>query len=424
MAWGWSRGRGPAARGVACLLASGLALGGCARLPPRLLVPDLAVASAGFAPTVEAYTEAPARSGNRVDLLLNGDQIFPAQARAIRAARKTITYAQYLYEDGPPARRIVDALSERCRRGVRGHVLLDGFGSMNMPAEYREELEAAGCEVAVFHSLNPLRLDTLNRRNHRRILVVDGRVGFTGGSGASSRWLGDGRRPGYWRQTDVRVEGPVVNDLQAAFAESWLQATGEMLGGPDYFGRPPAAGPVVAQVVRSSPTGGASAAYAMFLLAVSSARRSIYLTTPYFVPDGQLTDALARARERGVRVVLLLPGATDSELVRQAGRAGFGRLLEAGVEIYEYQAGLLHAKTMSVDGVWATVGSANLDRRSLGLNDEVNLVAYDRAVATRLERIFFEDLAHARRVEETRWRSRGAWDRLVEFLSAPLRGQL
>ena len=189
----------------------------CARLPALTELPALAIEDAAFMPTVEAYAGAPARRGNRLDFLLNGDQIFPAQLKAIRSARKTITYAQYFYEDGPPARDIVEAIAERCLQGVRGHVLLDGVGSINMPPEFRETLEQAGCEVATFHPVNPFTVQKLNNRNHRRILVVDGRVGFTGGSGASSKWMGNGLARGQWRQTDVRVEGPVVGDLQAAF---------------------------------------------------------------------------------------------------------------------------------------------------------------------------------------------------------------
>jgi cardiolipin synthase A/B len=387
-------------------------------------LPALAIEDAAFMPTVEAYAGAPARRGNRLDFLLNGDQIFPAQLKAIRSARKTVTYAQYFYEDGPPARDIVEAIAERCLQGVRGHVLLDGVGSINMPPEFRETLEQAGCEVATFHPVNPFTVQKLNNRNHRRILVVDGRVGFTGGSGASSKWMGNGLARGQWRQTDVRVEGPVVGDLQAAFIESWREATGRPLGGPGYFEPPVTRGPSLAQVVRSSPASGSFAMYTMFLLAISSARQRIYITNPYFVPDGQMMDALVLARQRGVRLVLLLPGEIDHEIVREAGRAGFGRLLEAGAEIYEYRMGLLHAKTMTVDGVWATVGSANLDNRSLARNDEISLVTYDLEQVARLDRIFAEDLRHSRRVDLERWQARGLWDRFREWLSLPLRSEI
>jgi cardiolipin synthase len=396
----------------------------CARLPTPVEVPGLAIEDPAFLPTLEAYAGAPARQGNRLEFLLNGDQIFPAQLEAIRSAKTAFTYAQYFYEDGPPARDIVEAMSRRCLAGVKGHVLLDAVGSVNMPPEFREKLERAGCEVATFRPLDPLEINRVNNRNHRRILVVDGRIGFTGGSGASSKWMGNGLAQGQWRQTDVRVEGPVVNDLQAAFVESWLEATGRALGGRGYFGPPVTRGNVVAQVVRSSPASGSYAMYTMFLLAITSARQRIYITNPYFVPDAEITDAMVRARQRGVRIVLVLPGKIDHEIVREASRAGFGRLLESGAEIYEYRTGLLHAKSMTVDGIWATVGSANLDRRSLALNDEINLVTYDREQVARLEKIFAVDLTHSQRIDLQNWQSRGLWDRFWEWLSLPVRREI
>jgi cardiolipin synthase len=236
--------------------------------------------------------------------------------------------------------------------------------------------------------------------------------------------MGNGRQKGQWRETDVRLEGPAVNDLQGAFAENWLEATGEMLGGDGYFGPQPARGSVVAQVVRSSPASGSVAMYNMYVLAISSARRSIFLTNPYFLPDDRMTRSLVDAKKRGVRVVLLLPGAIDNNIVRQASRAGFGRLLDAEIEIYEYRSGLLHAKTMVVDGRWATVGSANVDNRSFALNEELNVALYDGAMAARLEKVFADDLTHSRRLDAARWRARGPLDRMLELLAMPFREQL
>lgn len=396
----------------------------CAHVQPPTVVPKLAVTDPSFVPTVEAYTNAAISRGNRVDLLLNGDQIFPAQLAAIRSARKSITYAQYFYEDGRPAVQIVNAISERCKAGIRARVLLDGFGSLKMPVQLQQQLEESGCAVAIFRPLTPWTIDNANNRNHRRVLVVDGRVGFTGGSGASSKWMGNGRQKGQWRETDVRLEGPAVNDLQGAFAENWLEATGEMLGGDPFFAAVPGRGSVSVQIVRSSPASGSIAVYNMYLLAISAARRTIYLTNPYFLPDERMAQSLVDARGRGVRVVLLLPGAIDNNIVRQASRAGFGRLLEAGVEIYEYQPGLLHAKTMAVDGRWATVGSANVDNRSFALNEEVNVALYDASMAARLEQVFADDIAHSRRVDEKRWRARGPATRVLEWLAIPFREQL
>jgi cardiolipin synthase len=400
-----------------------VAVAGCARVTPHLVLPDVEIGDAGFLPTIEGLTAAPVTAGNRVEVLLNGDEIFPAQLAAIRVATRTITYAQYFYEDGPNSRAIAEALAERCTRGVRVNVLLDGFGSLQMPSEYRVMMEQAGCHVAIFRPVAPY-VQKANFRNHRRVLVVDGRIGFTGGSGASSKWMGNGRTKDHWRETDVRLEGPAVLHLQGAFAENWLEATGEVLGGDAYFPATAARGDMRAQVVRSSPAGGSYSMYTMYLLAISAAKRSIQITNPYFVPDEQMTLALVEAPARGVKVTLLLPGAIDNNIVRQASRSQFGRLLKAGVEIHEYRSGLLHAKTMVVDGAWATVGSTNLDRRSFALNEELNLAVHSRTFARRMERIFADDLAHARRIDYEEWSSRGLMARLLELFSLPLRDQL
>ena len=411
---------------VGLVLAAALLLAaGCARPHPHLVLPELRLGEPSFFPTLEAYTATPIVPGNRVDILLNGEEIFPAMLEAIRGARRTITYAQYYYEDGPVARDLAAALAERCLAGVGVNVLLDGFGALNIPAEYVETMRRAGCHVAFFRPLEVFGLHRANYRNHRRILVVDGRVGFTGGSGVSRRWMGNGRTANHWRDTDVRVSGPIVEYLQGAFAENWLEATGIVLGGEAYFPRPLAPeGTVHAQVVRSSPAGGSFAMYTTFLLAVSSARRSIYVTNPYFVPDRRLAQAFIDAVRRGVRVVVLVPGVIDHNLVRQASRGNFGRLLRAGVEIYEYKAALLHAKTMVIDGVWSTVGSANLDSRSFTLNDELNLVVYDAGVARRLEEVFHEDLRYAERVDYARWRRRAFTSRILEWLTTPVQDLL
>lgn len=411
----------PSVVGIALLLALATA---CARVQPHLELPALQIGQPGFITTAVAYTGAAVVGPNRVDILLNGDKIFPAKLAAIRGARKTINYADYVFEDGQPAADIARALADRCRAGVKVNVLLDAVGALAMPGEYWAQMVDAGCHVASSRPLGPFTIDRANYRNHRRILVVDGRVGITGGSGTSGKWSGDGRIAGQWRDTDVRVEGPVVEQLQGAFAENWLEATGVALGGEDYFPRPVPRGSVDAQAVRSSPAGGSAAMYTMFLLAMASARRSIYITNPYFVPDDKMMETLIQAARRGVRVVLLLPGAIDHGIVRQASRSELGRLLKAGIEIYEYRAALLHAKTMVIDGVWATVGSTNLDRRSFALNEELNLVVYNDAVARRLERIFDRDLESSTRMTYEDWRRRGVVSRLLELLATPLRDQL
>jgi cardiolipin synthase A/B len=418
----WGRG---AQRAVATAVAPLLLAGACAKVPPHLELPALGMGEPSFQATMVAYTGAAVVPGNRVSILLNGEEIFPAKLAAIRAARRTITYAQYVFEEGAPAADTAEALAERCRAGVRVHVLVDAVGALAMPVEYRQRMGDAGCEVVTYRPIEPWTIDRVNYRNHRRILVVDGRVGFTGGSGTSGKWSGDGRQEGHWRDTDLRVEGPVVAQLQGAFAENWLEATGVALGGADYFPRSAAAPDGVdAQVVRSSPAGGSVAMYTMFLLAMASARRSIHITNPYFVPDDKMIETLVQAARRGVRVVLLLPGAIDHNLVRQASRAQLGRLLRSGVEIHEYRAAMLHAKTMVIDSRWATVGSTNLDRRSFELNEELNLVIYDARVARRLEEVFAKDLERSRPVTYEGWRRRGLLARILETFSIPIRSQL
>lgn len=402
-----------------------LTQGGCGHVQPHLEVPDLRIAEPSFRATLVGYAGGVVVGGNRIDVLLNGDEIFPAKLEMIRSARKTITYAQYVFEEGAPAADTAQALAERCRAGVKVHVLVDAVGSLMMPSQYRDWLTEAGCELVYYRPLSPWAMDRVNNRNHRRILVVDGRAGVTGGSGTSGKWSGNGRQEGQWRDTDIRLEGPVVAQLQGAFAENWLEATGVALGGPDYFPSPiEAKGQVESQIVRSSPAGGSVAMYTMFLLAIASARRSIYITNPYFVPDDKMLSTLLQARQRGVRVVLLLPGATDHNLVRQASRSELGRLLQAGIKVYEYRAALLHAKTMVIDSIWATVGSTNLDRRSFELNEELNLVVYNPDIARRLEGVFEADLRGSREVTYEAWKNRGIVSRFLEALSLPFRDQM
>lgn len=397
----------------------------CSRVHPHLSLPDMALGEPSFFPTIEALTASPIVGGNSVDLLLNGEEIFPSMLEAVRAAERTITYAQYFYEDGPVARDLAEALAERCRAGVGVSVLLDAFGTLGMPREYTDLLRRAGCHVAWFRPLTQEIFNRANYRNHRRILVVDGRIGFTGGSGVSRKWMGNGRVENHWRDTDVRVQGPAVEFLQGAFAENWLETTGIVLGGEAYFPRPlQPKGQVYAQVIRSSPAGGSFGMYTAFLLAIASARRSIYITNPYFVLDRAMQQELVLARRRGARVVVLVPGAIDHNIVRQASRGQFGRLLRAGIDVWEYRAGLLHAKTMVIDGVWSTVGSTNLDNRSFALNDELNLVVYNAGVGRRMQQIFLDDLSHAQQVSYKDWRGRGLWSRFLEFLAVPIKDQL
>jgi cardiolipin synthase len=407
-----------------------LLISGCAGVTLIEDITPIALGEPSFFPTIAAHTDAPILGGNQIEILLNGKQTFPAMLKAIRSARKSITYAQYLFQDGAIAYELAKAFAERCRAGVQVKLLIDSHGGSKVPEDIPEMVTQAGCQwewfrrIKLFQFITPWELLRYNYRNHRRILVIDGRIGFTGGHGVSDAWTGDGRTEDHWRDTDVRVEGPIVRQLQAAFVDSWRETTGSGLGGEIYFPVLEAKGDVYTQVVKSSPFGGSFQTYMLFLLSITSARKSIHISNPYFLPDERMQEALLKAVKRGVRVVALLPGKIDHKLVYWASRKGFEPLLLGGIEIFEYQAGLMHAKTMIVDGVWATVGSTNLDNRSFALNEEINLVVYNRAVAGRLERAFAEDLKYAKKLMYEEWKARPWREKFLEFFTIPLREQL
>ena len=407
-------------------LAVGIALSGCTLSRPDYIAPDVAVGDSAFVRAVEAHTLSGLIHGNRATVLVNGDEIFPAMLAAIRGARTTITFANFSWEDGDVAREIVEALAERCRAGVGVNVLVDAIGSSGMPKPLAQTLRASGCAFARYHPIRPLTIRRVNHRNHRRVLVVDGRIGFTGGTGIGQKWTGDGRREGHWRQTDVRVEGPIVRALQAAFVEDWRETTTLLLAGDAYFPSLRPRGDLAIQSVKSSPTSGATEAYLLFLLAIESARASIKITNPYFVPDPRMTRALAEAARRGVEVTIITAGAvagTQNRLVRRASRAHFGAVLEAGVKIHEYGPAMLHAKTMVVDEQWVSIGSVNLDNASFALNNELNVTFMDRRLARALGGIFEDDLRFTTPVTWEEWR-RHVLRHLLYLPLIPFRDQM
>jgi cardiolipin synthase len=403
---------------------------GCAKVFAVRQVPAVTLGEATFFRTIEAHTDAPIVSGNRIEVLLNGDETFPVMLREIRRAKSTITFAQYLYEDGSIARELAQAFAERCRAGVKADILLDRHGSGKAPSDIIATMKDAGCHVEYFRRVEaegiifPWKLLRYNYRSHRRVLVIDGRIGFTGGYGISEAWTGNGRMPEHWRDTNARIEGPVVRFLQAAFAESWLETTGIAIGGDGYFPRLEPSGNLPAQIVKSSPTGGSFQNYMLFLLSINSAKKSVLITNPYFIPDNVMTEALVKAATRGVRVVVLLPGEIDSQLTYTSSRSHYGPLLLGGVQIFEYKASLMHAKTIVVDGVWSTIGSTNFDNRSFALNQEINLTVYDSGIAHRLEEIFREDLKYSQQITYEQWRSRSIFERFVELFAFPIKEQL
>jgi cardiolipin synthase len=363
--------------------------------------------------------------GNRAQTLLNGEQIFPAMLEAIGSARHSITFETYIYWSGNVGKRFADALSEKAKSGVHVHILVDWVGSQKMDDTLLKEMRDAGVEVYRYHPLRWYSLNRLNNRTHRKLLVVDGRVGFTGGVGIADEWDGHAQDVNHWRDTHFRIEGPVVAQMQAAFADNWMKVSGAVLHGDDYFPRIDPDGPHLAQVFKSSEEGGSESMHLMYLMSVAAAERSIDLSMAYFVPDELALEALVDALKRGVKVRIVMPGKnTDAGLVRRASRAKWGPILAAGAQMYEYEPTMYHCKVLVVDHTWTSVGSTNFDERSFRLNDEANLNIYDRDFAQRQVADFEADLKRARRITYDEWLERPLWEKAYEHVVAVLGPQL
>jgi cardiolipin synthase len=357
--------------------------------------------------------------GNQVDTLLNGDQIFPAMLAAIRGAQKTITFETYIYWSETIGEEFSDALVERARAGVKVHVMLDFIGSIKMKDEAMQKMRDAGVQLQRYHKPAWWKLARLNNRTHRKLLIVDGTVGFTGGVGIADQWRGHAQDENHWRDTHFRVQGPVVGQIQAVFTDNWLKSTGVVLDGPDYFPPLKAAGTMPAQMFSSSPTGGSESMHLMYLMAITAARESINMSASYFVPDDLTIRALAAAAKRGVKVRIITPGKEiDSDVVRLASRERWGRLLEAGVQIAEYQPTMYHVKALIVDALMVSVGSTNFDNRSFSINDEANLNVLDADFARAQVDIFDQDWERARPMTLAAWKDRSWTEKLSgEFAS-------
>ena len=382
--------------------------------------------TADFARLVEVLTVAPLRQGNRITVLRNGRELFPAMLEAIRAARETVDFVTYVYWTGSIAPQFADALAERARAGVEVNVLLDAVGAAKMDHGLVERLQGAGATVAWFRPPKWYTLHKLNNRTHRKILILDGKVGFTGGVGIAEEWTGNCEDSEHWRDTHVRVEGPIVRDLLSGFVDNWAEATSCMLSGrqhlPDVGGFDDG---IQAQVTRSTAQKGSTDAEQLFYAAIACARERIWLTTAYFAPRQAFVDALCEAERRGVDVRVLSNGPhTDREVVRQAGRRCYQQLLGCGGRIFEYQRTMLHAKVLLVDSHWVTVGSVNFDNRSFALNDELNISFRDPGVVAELEKHFLQDLEDARELHLAAWRARPLAMRARELASALVRREL
>jgi cardiolipin synthase len=387
---------------------------------------EVDVGSESFLRTAESLTGAPITRGNTIELLINGDRIFPALLETIAGAERSINLLTYVYWTGDIAGEVADALCARARAGVEVNVILDAVGAARMDSRLVERMEGCGVSVVRFRPPRPYALRRINNRTHRKVCVVDGRIGMTGGVGIAEEWTGDAQDPDHWRDTHVRVRGPVVRGLQGAFAENWLEATGDVLAGDEYLPDLEATGDRSAmQVIRSAAGVGDTNAETLYFLAIAAARRSIELTAAYFAPRPAFVDTLVKASRAGVDVRIVVPGPhSHHQLVRVAGRATYDALLRGGVRIWEYQPTMLHAKTMVVDGAWSAVGSVNFDNRSFQLNDEATLTVQSEEFAGELARSFAADLEQSVEMRPGRFARRPLRARAAENAARLARREL
>ena len=398
---------------------------------PREMAPtygldhDFDIDSEEFLNTVVGATGTPFLAGNSLEVYNNGDEFYPAMLEAVERAEVSITIEAYIYWAGDIGSRFAKALAAKARAGLPVKILLDAVGSSTIGDDILKLLEESGCQVEWYRPVRWYSLNRINNRTHRKSLIIDGRVGFTGGAGIADHWMGNAEDERHWRDIQVRVEGPTVGTLQTGFARNWLETTGELVSGPAYYPAPVEAGRMDLQSILSSPETGSSTVRIMYYLAIVCARKSVLIANPYFIPDNAAIDILVDARRRGVDVKVMVAGIhNDIKLARLNGCRLYGRLLKAGVEIYEYNRTMLHHKYMTCDGVWTTVGTTNFDNRSFGLNDEHNLCAYDPQLAQQFERIFAQDLPACDRVDLQAWLNRGATAKAAERLASLLKEQI
>jgi cardiolipin synthase len=363
--------------------------------------------------------------GNRIRAYQNGDEIFPAMLEAIRGAQQTITFETYIYWSGEIGKKFAEALSERARAGVKAHVLLDWVGSGKIDKGVLDELESAGVEVERYHPVRWHTITRINNRTHRKLLVVDGKIGFTGGVGIADVWSGHAEDKDHWRDSHYRLEGPAVAQMQSAFTDNWIKTRSQVLLGSGYFPELKPAGEMWAQVFRSSRGEGSESVRLMYLLSIASATNSVRLQSAYFVPDDLAVETFIAARKRGVKIEIIVPGPiSDAKFVQSASRSRWKELLEAGIEIYQYQPTMYHCKVIIVDGVWVSVGSTNFDDRSFRLNDEANLNIYDAAFAAEQAKVFEDDKSKSSQVKLAVFKDRSKLGKMWEEFAGTFRRQL
>ncbi len=381
--------------------------------------------SEDFLYILEAVTDAKVNHRTSLRVLSNGDQFYETELRDISAAVRNINLEAYIFQRGEIAERFLSALADRARAGVKVNLLIDALGSARTTDGYLRAFKDAGGRVGWYNPARWNKLPRYNNRTHRELLIVDGQVAYIGGAGIADQWYRGTAGKKRWRDTMVRVEGDAVPRLQATFAENWLEAHGEILTGPEYFPRVEVESRAAVLVVNSTPSaGGATRARTLYQVLAASAQKAIDITTPYFLPDRSLSDEIVRASQRGVQVRIIVPGRhSDHLLTRSSSRRGFGKLLKAGVQIFEYEPAMIHAKVLMIDGLWSVVGSTNFDNRSFGLNDEVNLAVRDAGLNDRLEQDFVRDLANSLQLTYESWRRRPVLERAPELLGWVLERQ-
>jgi cardiolipin synthase A/B len=378
-----------------------------------------------FLRTMNSVFGADLETGHNIDTLVNGDAIFPPMLKAIAEARETINFLTYIYWSGEIAEVFANALAARARDGLEVRVLLDWVGSIPFDQRLIDTMEGAGVVVYRFRPIHWYSIDRVNNRTHRKLLIVDGTVGFTGGVGIGDEWRGNARNPEEWRDNHYRVEGPAVSDMQAAFAENWLEASNEVLQGDKFYPAQSERGPIFAQHLKSSPEGGSGSMHQMLLIALAASDEHVRIASAYFVPDSVMLAQLTELSLRNVKVDIILPGdRTDVPMSRRASRHLWGPMLKAGVRIHEYQPTMYHTKMVIIDNEWVSIGSANFDERSFRLNDESNLNVLDGNFARKQAALFDDDLKRSREVTLQEWESRSGWNKLLDWGASLLRTQL
>jgi cardiolipin synthase len=381
---------------------------------PYHLEGPLDAASDHFVDVLEATCQTTLQKGNRIEVLTNGTAFYPAMLEAIRSARETVNMECYIFKKGEIGDRFIEALAERGRAGVRVTLVMDAIGSFGAFRQCARPLREAGCRVEPYQRITWYRLGRLNNRTHRELLVIDGRIGFVGGAGIADWWAKPHKGKPLWRDMMIRIEGPIVSDIQGVAAENWIECCGEILTGTDAYKPRAQAGGSPAFVVKSSPADRATVSRVLFQTLIESAQKRVRIATPYFLPDRAFRRALRRTVKRGVEVTVLVPGPhTDQRWVRLASRRMYGQLAKSGLRIFEYEPGMTHVKALLVDDVWAVVGTTNLDNRSFEHNDEVNVAIRDASVVERLNADFETDLARSREVTFAAWKRRPLWEKLV-----------